>query len=648
MGARLRYVFILILLFAMVGGATAQQDPIQRIVDKAIEAANAAIPTLGRPISWQWLQLSPVSNSALGCPSASGVTLATPVTPYKITLKYAGDAEYVVYVSADTTLVQLCDSKFPALPTSTPDGTLTPSPTAGGFVSPCTLAPLGAFANVRSQPAIDALQVSVIYENNAYPIIGRNADSSWYLINEGWVSATVVQLSPNCGAIPISDALIAPGATAAPSPPSATAQPPRPPCPSGFVGYLMPRLRIGAITAQVIAGGVPNRLRSEPSITGGIIGEIQPGRRLDAVLQGPVCRDGFVWWQVNIDGNVGWTAESNAAERAYYLTPLAPDPASLPRDGILLSGHSGSITSLSFNPSGTQLLTTDAVDTFVRIWDARTGTPIQSTIQSSSTIITARYISNDSVLIGNADGTAQLWRGSAAIVTINDAFQPLIENHYAVNADGTALAVSSCREIVPDVGCRGQVTIWRLSDGALGRIIETTTSAITALTYSPDGMQLLTGDAVGTIAHLNLSETVPRTTILPNAIRDIAFFPPDPTRFIVAACMDALSVAPFATNCSATSISTYDSANLSLMGQFIIAGDARHISITTDGRLLAAGFNNGDIRLYDFADGIERRVISGIHNGPITALAFSPDNRLLASASRDATIRLWEILAPTG
>lgn len=105
-------------------------------------------------------------------------------------------------------------------------------------------------------------------------------------------------------------------------------------CPADFAGYVAPRLVQGFGTAQIEPGGVPNRLRAEPSTRGVQVGEAQPGRTLDQVIRGPACNEGFVWWLVEHDGITGWTAESNVATQDYYISPtgsgtvfIPPDPA---------------------------------------------------------------------------------------------------------------------------------------------------------------------------------------------------------------------------------------------------------------------------------------------------------------------------------
>jgi len=88
-------------------------------------------------------------------------------------------------------------------------------------------------------------------------------------------------------------------------------------CPPDYQGYLPPRLALGA-AGEIRADGVPNRVRETPALDGHYLFDIQPGSRF-TLIAGPACADGVVWWRVDVDGQVGWTAESNTADRTYYL-----------------------------------------------------------------------------------------------------------------------------------------------------------------------------------------------------------------------------------------------------------------------------------------------------------------------------------------
>jgi len=65
-----------------------------------------------------------------------------------------------------------------------------------------------------------------------------------------------------------------------------------------------------------------------------------------------------------------------------------------------------------------------------------------------------------------------------------------------------------------------------------------------------------------------------------------------------------------------------------------------NLAISPDGKRIAAGYDDGWVRLYDTRDGKLLRTLKGHDVGEAWAV-FSPDNTTLVTASQDGVIRLW-------
>lgn len=138
-------------------------------------------------------------------------------------------------------------------------------------------------------------------------------------------SAILAAYEPNALSPPIA---MQPSLTPFPTPTSTRSQPtarptntrtPIPPTPSQITcpNALTPRLSIG--DQARITPGLPNRLRESPSLNGRQIGSLEAGEII-TILDGPICSDGYVWWQVNFNGQIGWTVEATANE--YWIVAL--------------------------------------------------------------------------------------------------------------------------------------------------------------------------------------------------------------------------------------------------------------------------------------------------------------------------------------
>jgi WD40 repeat protein len=81
-----------------------------------------------------------------------------------------------------------------------------------------------------------------------------------------------------------------------------------------------------------------------------------------------------------------------------------------------------------------------------------------------------------------------------------------------------------------------------------------------------------------------------------------------------------------------------------ILGETARMDGVRDLAFSPNSKLVASGYSDGRVRLWDVATAKEKAVLRG-HRGMVESLAFSPDGKLLASGSSHGTIRLWEVAA---
>lgn len=108
--------------------------------------------------------------------------------------------------------------------------------------------------------------------------------------------------------------------------PSDTPTPTGTPAPISCPGTRNSRLYAG-MTGYLIPFGIENRVRDQPALGGQQVGLIELGGIFE-VLEGPVCQDGYIWYEVDYNGLIGWTVEGDRED--YWVAELKPTATPAP------------------------------------------------------------------------------------------------------------------------------------------------------------------------------------------------------------------------------------------------------------------------------------------------------------------------------
>ena len=107
----MRYAIICLLCLLIRGQAQSQPPD---IVERARHSVIAALPELAAAADPAVTALASVDTTALGCQLIAGLPLSTPIAAYR--LEFALDGEpFSAHVSADGSMIQPCDERFPNL-----------------------------------------------------------------------------------------------------------------------------------------------------------------------------------------------------------------------------------------------------------------------------------------------------------------------------------------------------------------------------------------------------------------------------------------------------------------------------------------------------------------------------------------------------
>ncbi len=293
------------------------------------------------------------------------------------------------------------------------------------------------------------------------------------------------------------------------------------------------------------------------------------------------------------------------------------DSVDKPGRALSLTGHTGRVSSIAFTPDGRTLIS-GSVDKTIRFWDSFTGGQTRK-IEAHEAGVNAIAVSRDGKLVasGSFDNSAKIWS-----IDSGDHVKSFR------NSKSQILSVCFDREasVLLTGSESGSIRVYVLSSGTEVKR-HSGDRGPWCMAVSPDGEVLATGTYAQNIGLINAQPEVIRKIQIGRGAITALVWSPDGTKLICTSKNGPAIIVNVSTG--------------NLIKE-LPGSDTMSVAISPDGRLIAVGFDSGQIKVWDWEKDLEIMSVQG-HQLAVWSLAFSPDGRTLASASDDWTIKLWTV-----
>lgn len=317
---------------------------------------------------------------------------------------------------------------------------------------------------------------------------------------------------------------------------------------------------------------------------------------------------------VTSDGKLLAAGGADNQIRLFNLTDGKP--------GLVLAGHAGPVSSLKFTADNTKLVSGSA-DKSIRVWNPVDGAVLARI--DTPAAVTSLTLNQDStqIISGGADNLIRVWTVPAA---------PTKQIGAPTAIPVVALQISPDKKWLAVPTADGKVDLIDLATSMVAKSFAGHAGAVTSVGFSANSARLITGGADKTVRIWDIATGGPVALLQGNGdVVTAVGLHPSGNQAVSGTVDGKLAV-----------------WKLDVPAGQPLAGDngqpATVAAVSFDGKKLATAAVVGGkpaIQVRDIPGGVTQTLVG--HEGPISALAFSPDNARIVSGSADKTARVWTI-----